>query len=230
MKNLLIAFCLLSIASSCTHVVFDVPQPSDENSLTEFPEAFRGFYYFEKKDQDSLIVSESTVTFVEHSSYELPVDSIDTMLNITLRDGLLYNSDLMLAKGVPYVVDDSVIRYEYHDRHIIGISDTVVVKMCGRYLVVSSNFTDDELDYWDVVLVEKPNANEMRISGIGNLNPPGNEDNSANYRGQISDFEKVAPVEKLSDDTFLFRPTPKQFKKLVKKNLFSEKQVYTRFR
>ncbi|HET9905588.1 MAG TPA: hypothetical protein VFQ23_03080, partial [Anaerolineales bacterium] len=180
---------------------------------------------------DSLIVAESTVTFVEHSTYELPVDSVDTMLNITLRDGLLYNSDLMLAEGVPYVVDDSVIRYEYHDRHTIGISDTVVVKMSGKYLVVSSNFTDDELDYWDIVLAEKPNANEMRITGIGNLNPPGNDDRSSNsYKGELSDFERIAPIEKLSDDTFLFRPTPKQFKKLVKKNLFSEQQTYQVFR
>lgn len=230
MKNLILAFSLLSIASSCTHVVFDVPQPSDAKSLTTFPESFRGIYYFEKKDQDSLIVSESTVTFVEHSTYEIPVDSIDTMLNITLREGLLYNSDLMLAKGVPYVIDDSVIRYEYHDRHMIGISDTVVVKMCGKQLVVSSNFTDDELDYWDVVLVEKSYANEMRISGIGNLNPPDSADRSSNSNGDLSDFEKIAPIEKLSDDTFLFRPTPKQFKKLVKRKLFSEQQTYNLYK
>ncbi len=229
MKQLFFYFSIIGLCSGCTHVVFDVPQPNDVKPLTMFPIEYRGVYHLPGEEMDSLVVSESTVTFIEHSTNELPVDGIDTMLHITLKDGLLYNAELMRSEGVPYQIDDSVIRYEYHDRHVIGISDTVVVKQTGKMLVVSSNFTDDDRNYWDVVLVDKPNPDEIRVSTIENLNPPGNESNSGNYNGELSYFEKFAPIETLSEDTYLFKPTPKQFRKLVKKKLFAKQQLYTRF-
>lgn len=228
LREMRIVFCLgvVMFAASCTHVVFDKPQPSDTESLAAFPASYRGIYHVESESMDSLIIDRTLVTFVEHSKYAIPVGDLDTMLHISLKDGLLYDAEMMRAEGVPYQIVDSMILYEYHDRFVLGISDTLIVKQKTKYLVVNSNFKDDDLDYWDVVLVEKMQNGDLVISTNGNLNPPGDETQPATGKGELTYFGKIAPYEQLSENTFLFKPTPRQFHKLIRKNLFSERQVY----
>ena len=220
--------CCITVTSGCTRIVFNVPQPEGRKTLIAFPESFTGIYSAGEESMDSLIVGNTTVTFIEHSGYEIPLRAIDTMLHITLKDGLLYDAEMMRAEGVPYQIDDSIIRYQYYDRYDVGISDTLVLKESGKYLVVSTNFEDDDLDYWDVVLVRRMNSGNLEISAIGNFKSPGNEDRSGSYDGDLSEFETIAPFEQLAENTFLFKPTPAQFQKLIRKRLFSKKQTYHR--
>ena len=224
-RMLLLILCA-AIVPGCTHIVFNVPQPADGASLQAFPASFQGIYQADEETTDSMIVDARTVSFVQHATHQLPLNSVDTMLHITLKDGLLYDATMMLDHGVPYRVVDTMIRYEYYDRFTIGISDSLVIKESGKYLVISSNLDGDDLDYWDVVLAQKLNSGNLIVMTIGNLRPPGKDDHSRSYDADVEDFGRIAPYTQLSDDTFLFNPSPDQFRRLVKKKMFSEKQVY----
>lgn len=224
----MLLYCCVCLAASCTHVVFDVPQPADATTLQVFPVEIRGMYSPSSESTDTLIIGLSEVKFIEYSEHAIPVTAVDTMLNITLKDGLLYDADLMRAGGVPYSIKDSMILYHYHDSYTIGISDTLILKQSGNYLVVSSNLADDDLDYWDVVLVEKLSTGNLLMSTAGNLSPPQDKDSARKKKDTVVYYGKIAPYEQLSERTFLFKPTPKQFLKLVKKNLFSEREEYKR--
>jgi hypothetical protein len=228
MSRMFVFILSVAIVPGCTHIVFNVPQPAEGESLRAFPESFQAIYRADDETTDSLIVGATTVSFVQHTRHELPLSSVDTMLHITLKNGLLYDATLMLDQGVPYEIDDTLIRYEYYDRFTIGISDTLVLKQHGKDLVISSNLEEDDLDYWDVVLARVLKSGDLLVSTIGNLRPPGKDDHSRSYDADLEDFGTIAPYSQLKDDTFLFSPAPEQFKKLVKKKLFSEKQMYRR--
>ena len=214
----------------CTHIVFDSPQPREESSLLEFPEQYRGIFLPESDGLDTLIVARNTVTLVEFDERMLSLASIDTLKNITLKEGLLYDAELPIMHGVPYSIEDTVVRYHYFSRQVIGLSDTLIIKDLESQLVVSTNFVDDIDDHWDVVLVKSANTGDLIIYRIGNLNPSDNHDPSGNYDGQLQDFADITSIEKINENTFMFRPTKEQFLKLIKKDLFSQKETYKRIR
>jgi hypothetical protein len=217
--------CLFVACASigCTRVVFDVPQPAHRAALEAFPKEYRGVYLPEEGN-DSLIISERAAHFIEYNTIQLPVKSLDTLPQYKLKDGRIYDAEHPDLGGLPYTIHDTMLHYHFTERFTIGLSDTVVIKETPKYLVVSSNFRDDEVDYWDVLLV-RLTGNTLTTLSVGNLKTP-TDDDQGDYDGNIESFGKIVPYEQIGEKTFLFRPTEKQFNKLVKKKLFAEKEVY----
>ena len=219
-------FVVAITAASCTRVVFDVPQPRD----TAFPGDYLGAYLVDNS-QDSLIISRSGVTFTEYREEQVSLDAVDTLPHLSIRDNLIYNSDFPQIGGVPYTIEDTLLKYAFTDRHFIGISDTFVIKKSKAYLVVSAKFTEDKIeDYWDVYLVQVNKSGNLIASSTGNLKTPDSENQTGKYDGDLAFFNKITPYERLAEDTYLFRPSKKEFQKLVKKGLFSDDEIYLRVR
>ncbi len=226
MKNIILLACIITL-TSCLRVVFDVPQPRGVAPLTAFPANYQGIYVHEDESRDSMIIGSNTVTITEFSDRQIDMDALDTTPEITLKDGLLYDADLPEVGGIPYTVEDNVLHYSYSERHTLGLSDSLVIKQAGSRMVVSANF-DDSDEYWDVYLTKITNSGDLQLLSVGNLRTPDSDQDTGNYDGNLEDFNKITPYEKVDENTYLFKPTKHEFLKLVKKGLFSNRDTYHR--
>jgi hypothetical protein len=223
MKTVLFGLCLLALAS-CTRIVFDQPQPAGTDALTAFPERFSGSYVATDGTPGVMVIGRSTVVVPETSSVTLSLDDLAGKPNLTLKDGMIYDSEMPEIGGVPFTIADSTLSYGYVSSYdTLGLSDTLVIKEMGTSLVVSINTGDDDLDYWDVLLLDITSEGELFMTGIANLRTPDSSDDGE-HKGNIEDYAGIAPYERLEENTYLFRPNKRQFKKLVEAGLFSEKE------
>jgi hypothetical protein len=229
MKTIFFSLSLLC-TFSCTRIVFDLPQPQNAPSIAGFPPKYQGIYLHEEGDRDTVIITMNSVTFIEYSDKELTMRALDTLPNIYLKGDLLFDKHLPALGGVPYTVEDTVLYFSHVQRFVIGLSDTVVVKQMKKCLVVSANFKDDDVDYWDVYLTRMTKGGDLIVRSVGNLRTPDLEGHSGEYDGELDDFAKISQYERIAENTYLFRPTPSQFQKLIKKRLFSQTETYKRIR
>lgn len=228
MRLSLFCWVLFAIAgTSCTRIVFDVPQPPDTPSLSAFPAKFQGSYLSPDSDKDTMYLRAQTVTFVNNGEREIPLYMLDQYPNITLKQGVLTDDDYPGHGDVPYEIVDSVLKYTITTYDILGLSDTVVVKEMDKYLVVNMKANDVEGGGWDVVIAHLDSNGDLVVSKPANLKTPDSKPENE-HTGNIEDFKKIAPYERLSEDTYMFRTTKAQFKKLIDKDLFSEETTVRR--
>lgn len=216
--------------TGCTRIVFNVPQPADERPLSDFPETFQGTYLAPESEQDTMIIGTRTATFIEFVTQTINIAEFAEYPNISLKDGLLYDTDHPEAGGLTYTEQDSAISYSYYTRTSIGLSDSLVVKQSKEYLVANASFESDDSEYWDVFLLKLNDARDLVVVGVGDLRTPEDTDASEPFDGAIADFTPIVPFEKIADDTYLVSPSDAQFLKLIKKGLFSEEALYRRVR
>jgi hypothetical protein len=208
--------------------VFNAPQPPGQEVLKSFPAEYQGTYLAPETSEDTMVIAKTTATFIEFVEETIHITDLSDYPTISFSDGLLYDSSKPDIGGIPYRETDSTISYSYFSRSMIGLSDSLVVKQGKGYLVANARFESDGSDYWDVFLLDLNSANDLLVSGIGDLKTPDDTDDSQNYDGKISDFTPIVPFEQINDDTYLVSPSQQQFVKLVKKGLFSSEAVYRR--
>lgn len=214
-------------SASCTRIVFDVPQPRDTETLSAFPAEFQGKYLAEGGSHDSILIDSKVVTLTALVEKEISTIRMDTMQNISLKGGLIYDRSVPELGGLPYVIEDTLLRYSYVNRMDLGISDTIAVKSMGSVVVVNFNDPGDNYDYWDIYLLRLSKNGDLEVSAPGNLRTPDSPE-EGEYDGNLETFSRIVPYERLEEQTYLFRPDEKQFNKLVEKNLFSETETYRR--
>jgi len=204
LRYLLFLLSLFLIFQSCTSVTFEEPQPSDEPNLENIPAELRG-KYLSLSDSSVFTVGDKLVTREYLIIVCDPLDKLDSLYNLT-NDTFLVISDTLRVKAA--IINDTVCaRFTYTDTIFNMSTENVLRKYKGNYFM---NMLDNES--WEVMKIE-PHKNRLYIGTISSK----------------EDVRKLRQITETADTTItVFKPTPVQFKKFVRKKGFGNKEVLKR--
>lgn len=220
MRAKYIILLLWIFLQSCTTLYFGNPQPKGVVALNAFPKKFQGAYLVlnNEGEQDTILVEENKYTYPETFEKYISLYSIDSLDDVKIVDGLLYDQSLPTKNGIPYTIQNDTLHYSIRLNISNALSDSFVLKKQGRFLVF--NIKEGGDDYWTVYLIEKLKTGYLALSTIGNFKSENRTEPKLKYDGRIEDFYSITTFKALGKNTYLINPTRKEFKKLVKKGLF----------
>lgn len=220
-------FFLLSlffIFQSCTSVTFEEPQPSDEPDLESIPAELTGKYL---NLSDSSVFTVNTklairtylITVCEplskiDSLYELTADTFLILTDsLRMKTHIINNADTIQIFPDPLrvkaqIINDTVCaRFNYVDT-IFNLSEKNVLR---KY---KQNYFMNVLEEkgWEVIKLEL-HKNKLYVATISSK----------------EDVRKLRKITETTDTTkTVFKPTPAQFKKFVRKRGFDNEEVLKR--
>ncbi|MBL6445952.1 hypothetical protein JMN32_06510 [Fulvivirga sp. 29W222] len=220
MKPHLFLFALV-IASSCTRVYFEQPQPKGGKALTSFPEHLRGAYI---ADEDTFHIKANEFTYTEFFDRSITLAEINSSPFITIQDSLIFDKSSLDKNGWRFRNSDDTLHYrvKLRVRHIL--SDTLVLKTYDHFLVL--NEREDKKDFWNTYLIEKFKNGDISIWSVGNFKTETNHDKKIKYEAELKDFYRVTEFKKIGDDEYLINPSLKEFKKLMKNGFFTKADTF----
>lgn len=213
MKYLIFIFSFLVFG--CTTIYFPEAQPAKTKELESFPPSFLGSYIM---DPDTFIIEERSYSFpvVYENSYAL--SDIDTNPDYEIRDEFFYDKTIMFDEGLPYNIENDTLHYRKHIRGSKFISDTLKIKKYKNYLIISEK--SNENAYWTVMLLKEKGRNFI-LGMNGRFKTAEDTGSVSNYDGSIEHFKHICEFEELGKNTFLAKPSKKEFGKLVNEGFFS---------
>jgi len=145
-------FILLMIASSCTVIYFDQPQPVDARNLRKVPKALRGMWVKVSESDSSIIqIDKTKYSFREVSYYRMPLSSIESSAKYKLLDGKVFNFEEDAHRGYPYQLSNDTVFFSEFSEGIITLSDSALLrKGKGCYLLNLKN----ELG-WEIYMLRR---------------------------------------------------------------------------
>jgi hypothetical protein len=206
MKNLtILLLALLLISCREPLVQFSETHPENSRSLKFFPNKLIGNYYDSENEIDleitnSMIIKKSTLkdTFNVKVLSEVEVLKGDTLVNTKTFE-----------KTFVKKLNDTLFTNVLFKDTIFSINkENVLKKMKGYYFL---NIKHSE-NNWVVKKLHLKN-------GLLNLN-------DISTKEEIEMLEEITETKKDSSETFVIKPTKKQFREFVKKNGFSKGEVY----
>jgi hypothetical protein len=206
MKNLtILLFALLLISCKEPLVQFSETQPENSRSLKFFPNKLIGNYYDSENEIDleisnSMIIKKSTLkdTFNVKVLSEVELLKGDTLVNTKTHE-----------KTFVKKINDSLFTNVLFKDTIFSINkENVLKKMKGYYFLNIKNSENN----WIVKKLHFKNR-------LLNLN-------DISTKEEIEILEEITETKKDSSKTFVLKPTKKQFREFVKKNGFSDGEVY----
>ena len=206
MKNLtILLLALLLISCKEPLVQFSETQPENSRSLKFFPNKLIGNYYDSENEIDleitnSMIIKKSTLkdTFNVKVLSEVEV----------LKGNTLVNTKTFEKTFVKKLNDTLFTNVLFKDTIFSINKENVLKKMKGYYFL---NIKHSE-NNWVVKKLYLKN-------GLLNLN-------DISTKEEIEMLEEITETKKDSSETFVIKPTKKQFREFVKKNGFSKGEVY----
>ncbi|OAZ04602.1 hypothetical protein [Flavobacterium succinicans] len=206
MKKVVLLFCVLGIIScKKSEVAFAEAQPEKTSDLSSFPKHLLGEYYNVEQEKGLKIspfqiirtmVMKDTFSRKDLSKYERITE--DTLTNLQTSE-----------KYVIKKINDSLFtNYVFVDTVFTINKDNVLRKMKGYYFLNSKSNND----LW---LVKKLFLQKGQLS-INDV--AANED--------IALLEEITATKRDTTSPFIVQPTKKQFRAFIKKNGFSEGEVY----
>ena len=206
MKNLtILLLALLLISCKEPLVQFSETQPENSRSLKFFPNKLIGNYYDSENEIDleitnSMIIKKSTLkdTFNVKVLSEVEV----------LKGNTLVNTKTFEKTFVKKLNDTLFTNVLFKDTIFSINKENVLKKMKGYYFL---NIKHSE-NNWVVKKLYLKN-------GLLNLN-------DISTKEEIEMLEEITETKKDSSETFVIKPTKKQFRAFVKKNGFSKGEVY----
>ncbi|MBL4657919.1 MAG: hypothetical protein JKX73_07965 [Flavobacteriales bacterium] len=116
-----------------------------------------------------------------------------------------------------YLADDDTVVVTHKsytmENETFYISDSVVVKKFKKFYVVSVR----EEQTWTVMLVEQQKSGDLAMYSISNDDYP--DGANCNKDSLIAEMKKICKVKK-RDHGYFAKPSKKEFKKLIKKDIF----------
>lgn len=206
MKNLtILLLALLLISCREPLVQFSETQPENSRSLKFFPNKLIGNYYDSESEIDleitnSMIIKKSTLkdTFNVKVLSEVEVLKGDTLVNTKTFE-----------KTFVKKLNDTLFTNVLFKDTIFSINkENVLKKMKGYYFL---NIKHSE-NNWVVKKLYLKN-------GLLNLN-------DISTKEEIEMLEEITETKKDSSETFVIKPTKKQFREFVKKNGFSKGEIF----
>lgn len=206
MKNLtILIFALLLISCREPLVQFSETQPENSRSLKFFPNKLIGNYY----DSENEIDLEITNSMIVKKSTLKDTFNVKVLSGVeVLKGDTLVNTKTFEKTFVKRVNDTLFTNVLFKDTIFSINKGNVLKKMKGYYFL---NIKHSENNWVVKKLYLK--------KGLLNLN-----DISTNEEIEI--LEEITETKKDSSETFVIKPTKKQFREFVKKNGFSNGEVY----
>jgi len=203
-KHFFLLLSLFLIFQSCTSVTFEEPQPSDEANLENIPVGLRG-NYINLSDSSVFIVSEKVVIRNYQVVVFEPLSKIDSLYKLT-ADTVLIISEVTSVKAK--IINDTVCANFTYSDTIFNMSPTNILrKYKDNYFM---NVQEDE--GWEVIKIQQ-HKTKLFVATISSR----------------EDVRKLRKITEISDTTVtVFKPTPIQFKKFVRKKGFSNEEVLVR--
>ncbi len=211
MKNkLFLNVFLLIILNSCKEpiVTFEEAQPKNIKAINAFPEKIIGNYY-NTENKTEITISKYSILKKMIIEDTLKISEIDT--NEVIKNDSLFNTKTKEKYKIKRVNDTLFSNYIYSDTIFTINKQNVLKKFKGYFFL---NKLIDKTGFWEV---EKLHLTKgvLTINGIETEN----------------ELELLQSITETKMDTikpFRIKPTKKQFKEFIKKNGFTNGEIYVK--
>ena len=213
---MLISITLL--LSSCGAVVFTEPQPAGVAVEESFPTAWQGIYKNMLPEDERgdiwIRVGENRVDFYGIRRDSFPLILTDNHESLQDGDSVQVN-DRRYSNDLMGVVRGDWVQYEVKSSESLGLSDTIQLKLMGKYGFLNVESQQGEELFWDGVLIE-PLRNGNLLAWI---NTGDREEVEA-----MSEFFEIAQkrVPGKGSDVLYATPRAEAFEKYAKEKGFRE--------
>jgi hypothetical protein len=120
--------------TSCKIVYFEQPQPVSVRNLTEFPNKMRGVWL--SNGNDTVIITADEIKVLEYEEFNLDIHSFEKLGGIIRNNALFFKSDSVVSYS--FSLRDDTITYRVPQVQRFVLSDSMLVKPLGRYLILNS--------------------------------------------------------------------------------------------
>ncbi|MEP7169764.1 MAG: hypothetical protein ABI855_10385 [Bacteroidota bacterium] len=204
--------CLLYLCiflSSCEpEASFGEPQPGDVNELSSFPKGMQGDYS-NQKDSSILTILEKEVRRTYFWEAKGSLTDLDT--NLHLVDSFLVSTNGTEKIPVLVIGDSFVMNNNFFVDTLFKISETNVLKKYKGYYFLNKK---NQANHWNVTRLS---LNKGIIS-----------------TGTITTLEKIKALQEITEtidsSSYDFEVTPKQFKKFLKDEGFTNEATFMRIK
>ncbi len=208
--NLKLILVLPVLAAWCScepPVTFNDPQPVHTANLENFPKRFRGVY-LNPSDHSTLLIEEKRVC----RSYEGDIKVHPNQLGEDVRQegDMLINTQTNERMAVRREGDSLVYHLAYVDT-LFEISENNIVRKFKGYYFLNTKYHGEG---WEVKKMELASG-QLKIGSIRN-------------KEEIAGLLEIAESVRDTIPPYQITATKKQFKEFVKKNGFSENEVFVR--
>jgi hypothetical protein len=200
-------------------VKFEEPQPPDVDNETSIKSRVQG-KYLNLADSSILIISEKRLVKISDLEVKVSKKEADTSANYSLQgDTLTYvEKDNRYKIKIKFLRDTLFGTYKWMDT-IFSISDKNLLRWFkGCYFLNSK--TEDNL--WSVQQLDYHWNGELELNEIS-----GNK--------EIDNLKIITDVEEIKDSSdkvisYHVNPTKREFKKFLRKNVFSDKNSFIKIK
>ena len=199
-------FCLCFISCKEPIVSFEVTQPENVKEQKEFPKKLIGIYYNLENDTE-LIIRKYFILKKILIKDTLKISELDK--NEIIKNDTLYKLNTNEKYKIIKIDDTLFSNYIFSDT-VFNLKKTDVLKKFKGYYFLNKSIK--ETGFWEV---EKLNLTK----GILNIN-------GIETENEISLLENITESKKDTVKPFTIKPTKKQFKEFIKKNGFSNGEIY----
>ncbi len=154
------------LMSSCSTVYFQSAQPKDLGSVSSFPAEWRGEYRIANdgggNEQTYVSISEREVVFTGKRIQSYPYQP-EPGLEAENGDSVQIMAEEMLVWGV---VEDGQVNVEYKAREVLGLSDSLVLKVSPSGTILNLREEKEEgAQYFIPFLVERLRNDDLILWG-----------------------------------------------------------------
>jgi hypothetical protein len=199
-------FCLLFISCKEPIVSFEVAQPENLKAQKEFPKKLIGTYYNSENDTE-LIIRKYFIFKKMLLKDTLKISELDK--NEIIKNDTLYKLNSNEKYKIIKINDSLFSNYVFSDT-IYNLKKTDVLKKFKGYYFLNKSI--EKNGFWEVEKLNLTNG-VLTINGIETEN-------------EISLLENITESKKDTVKPFTIKPTKKQFKEFIKKNGFSNGEIY----
>ncbi len=202
----IIAILVLGFIACKDPITFNSPQPSNTPDVNSFPEKLEGNYLSEDKYSILSIDSNSIVNTYDYDEKEHK-DSLDT--SYVLKGDTIFSKNSDFKEKV-VIKGDTLLKHVHFKDTIFTITDSSLLRFFKGYYFLN---TKRNTNSW---IVQKLSLQKGKLT-IGHVS-------------DSADLHKLQEITSSVEDTITipFSLTRRQFKKFLRNDGFSNKEVFTK--
>jgi len=208
LKLIIVSLIILAFFNSCKEpiVTFEVAQPENIKTQNQFPKKLIGTYY-NAETKTELIIGKNYIFKKMTIEDTLNISELDK--NEIIKNDTLYKLNTNEKYKVRKLNDSLFTDYVFSDTIFNIKKNNILKKFKGYYFL---NKQIEQTRFWEV---EKLNLTKgvLKINGIETEN-------------EISLLETITETKRDTLKQFSVNPTKKQFREFIKKNGFTEGEIY----
>lgn len=236
-RKIILFASLFFLFASCSTVVFDQSQPQNVEIPNQNPENLWGIYKL--GENDSLIISANKCLMRGYILKSIGENELKKSKRYELKNGLIYDLKENPNKGYnaeikiesiqiarPKEADTELeikdektqetrIYYSIPDDKYLFVSDTFFIKEFQNQYFVNIK----EKEFWSVFMVSQLKNKDLI------LKMPFHSDEE--FEIILPKLQAITNLEEIKDQTYLAKPTEKEFLKMIEAGLFDENEPDT---